>query len=596
MNITVTKNQVILDTSYILNDKEYNVNQCYFTFSNDYSDNLVKKAVFIQGTNAIEMLITNNQCGIPEEVLNNGTFQLHVYAYEADGEELVLRYSPSYTTAYVRTGSYVENTTNTEPITPTDKEQIEQALQNVETQINNLDINATKTDNTTTITVTKKDGTQEIVQILDGTDGVGIESIEKTSTDELVDTYTINYTNGNTSTFDVTNGRSIVSIEKTASQNYVDTYTITYNDNTTSTFTVTNSEVTNEEFNNLKNRYDALISILPKVSGSGTSISLNNTSAYYLDTELNSTQLTQDGTPTPDNPVNINVITGSNNIKIQNKNLFNINGDVNTRYNGQTGNYNSVENNNLTTTYSTNDGYSYGQRIYVGAGKKVTISSVVTDINSTGSKSAIIMCFNDNTTTGVQSVAFDNTEINTRKSFSFTPNTDYIIVTFAGRYNGFVSATFTDIQVEYGETVTTYIPHQEQNYTINLGTLEYCKIGDYADQLFKNTTNSPYYDNTLIENEWYLKKNVGKIESYNGETITTPYISTTGGLDTGATVYYGLATPTYIHITAEDYPTLQPQLEAIYNNAVAYDSQTNVSQTNANLPFNISISTIAKME
>ena len=39
-----------------------------------------------------------------------------------------------------------------------------------------------------------------------GTDGKGIQSIVKTSTSGLVDTYTITYTNGDTTTFTVTNG------------------------------------------------------------------------------------------------------------------------------------------------------------------------------------------------------------------------------------------------------------------------------------------------------------------------------------------------------------------------------------------------------
>lgn len=132
MNISVTKNQVSINTDYILNDGEYNVNNCSFSFSDDYTDDLVKKAVFIQGTNKIEMSIVNNECAIPAEVLNNGQIEIHVYAYEVDGDELVLRYSPTYDTAYVRLGSYVEDTTNTEPITPTDKEQIEQSLIDLE--------------------------------------------------------------------------------------------------------------------------------------------------------------------------------------------------------------------------------------------------------------------------------------------------------------------------------------------------------------------------------------------------------------------------------------------------------------------------------
>ena len=42
----------------------------------------------------------------------------------------------------------------------------------------------------------------------DGEDGRGIVSIEKTGTQGLVDTYTITYTDGTTSTFEVTNGQS----------------------------------------------------------------------------------------------------------------------------------------------------------------------------------------------------------------------------------------------------------------------------------------------------------------------------------------------------------------------------------------------------
>ena len=80
-----------------------------------------------------------------------------------------------------------------------------------------------------------------------GATGNGIQSIEKTSSNALTDTYTILFTDGSSTTFEVENGKGIVSIEKTSSEGNVDTYTITYNDDTTSTFTVTNGEVTNEE-------------------------------------------------------------------------------------------------------------------------------------------------------------------------------------------------------------------------------------------------------------------------------------------------------------------------------------------------------------
>ena len=119
-----------------------------------------------------------------------------------------------------------------------------------------------------------------------GEDGKSVVSIEKSSSDGLVDTYTITYSDNSTSTFTVTNGEdgiqgekgedghtsvitigengnwyvdgvdtgikaqgesgkdgnSVVSIEKTSSDGLVDTYTISYSDGSTSTFTVTNGE------------------------------------------------------------------------------------------------------------------------------------------------------------------------------------------------------------------------------------------------------------------------------------------------------------------------------------------------------------------
>ena len=85
-----------------------------------------------------------------------------------------------------------------------------------------------------------------------GADGVGIDSIAKTGTNDNVDTYTIYYSNNTTYTYTVTNGVDgtpgtpgadgvgIDSIAKTSTNDNVDTYTIYYNNNTTYTFTVTN--------------------------------------------------------------------------------------------------------------------------------------------------------------------------------------------------------------------------------------------------------------------------------------------------------------------------------------------------------------------
>lgn len=73
-----------------------------------------------------------------------------------------------------------------------------------------------------------------------GKTGNSIESIVKTSTEVLTDTYTITFTWGNTSTFEVENGNGIVSITKTGTDVLTDTYTVLFSNETTTTFDVVN--------------------------------------------------------------------------------------------------------------------------------------------------------------------------------------------------------------------------------------------------------------------------------------------------------------------------------------------------------------------
>ena len=88
-----------------------------------------------------------------------------------------------------------------------------------------------------TYTITYSDGT---TSTFDVTNGNGITSVAKTGTAGLVDTYTIAYSDGSTSTFYVTNGNGIVSVAKTGTAGLVDTYTITLTDGSMSTFEVNN--------------------------------------------------------------------------------------------------------------------------------------------------------------------------------------------------------------------------------------------------------------------------------------------------------------------------------------------------------------------
>lgn len=186
MKINVTVSSVIIDNDYIVNKGEYKVNPCEFTFSEEYTNDLVKKAIFVIGNTEIERAIINNKCDIPYDVLDSEVFKLCVYAYEVVENELVLRYSPTYAKVFLREGSYRGVTGSGEVITPTQYEQYEQALNDglnemneklaeVDTaldQVENVDIDAEKEGNTAIVIITNREGNQKQVEINDGLDYV----------------------------------------------------------------------------------------------------------------------------------------------------------------------------------------------------------------------------------------------------------------------------------------------------------------------------------------------------------------------------------------------------------------------------------------
>ena len=170
-----------------------------------------------------------------------------------------------------------------------------------------------------TYTVTYNDGTTTTFEV---TNGNGIESIEKTATNGLVDTYTVTYNDGTTTTFEVTNGNGIESIEKTATSGLVDTYTVTLTDGSTTTFHVTNGEVGSPlNFNNRNQNYTSATDLKIYVATSGDDTNdgtFNNpvktlkrafelSAQYYTDSRI---EIVESGT------YDIGLVTNSGNIHI----------------------------------------------------------------------------------------------------------------------------------------------------------------------------------------------------------------------------------------------------------------------------------------
>ena len=451
-----------------------------------------------------------------------------------------------------------------------------------------------------------------------GATGNGIASVTKTGTSGLVDTYTITFTNGNTTTFTVANGNGIDRIELTSTSGAVKTYTIYYTNGTTSTFDVTDGEVTQEqldETNEEVERAKMVYNALPKVNGTGTSITMNNTAECPVyDVELSPSALEQATT------------TGKNNIPTQESaweqgTILSSNGENSSSttrirtigyYPITQGDYYlSIQNNNycwlnilyydnnnnyITSQFSISsvdgmqnaqisipDNVAYFRAIirktddstittteietikpmieqsltateyepYTGGQPSPnpqypqTIHTVSGDNNvkiynlniwneqwengywsrSTGAKGSgdnYLRCTDYIPITPNTSIYFTKPSEYANYSVIFYDNTKTIIAnvptytssqsftspsnaSYFTFYCALSSGTATynnNIMINYGTTAKDYVSHQEQNFPITLGDLEYCKIGDYEDEFMKPSGKNLFDKDNIIEGKY----------------------------------------------------------------------------------------------
>ena len=448
-----------------------------------------------------------------------------------------------------------------------------------------------------------------------GATGNGISSVRKTSTSGLVDTYTITYTNGTTTTFDITNGED--------------------------------GEVTQEQLDKVQaelDYYKMLENALPKVEGEGESITLDNTAKCPMKLGFKG-QIQQDGEPTPTNPIDIHIVSGDNEIKVEGKNLL--------PSFGSKSNYSvDINSNNYEITINgtpSSSGQIISSNDFVLEAGTYKMYSKYVSGTITGAVQFILL-----KTNAFKQLTYLANNYTTDKEIEFTldEKTTLRQCVYIGGTDRAYSNFKIKVQIVKGTTISDFVEHKEYTKEINLGDIEVGGIGEYEDEFFKNTTDSEYYDSTLLQDKWYLKKRIGKkvldgsenenwvidstgTENYSYRTTITGlpienigysnYFkrvniannNTNQGFDvrkSGTTntqfrfrygtedtltnwktwlsthntiVYYALATPTNILLN----DTLQETLDSFYS----WQEQTNIMQENNDLPFVIRASAIRDM-
>lgn len=354
------------------------------------------------------------------------------------------------------------------------------------------------------------------------------------------------------------------------------------------------------------------------VEGTGTDITLENTSLYApINTELLGDTI-QDGTPTPDSPIAVQTVTGNQNIKIEGKNLFNL-----TSISMSSGTA-TLDNGEITLSWA--------------GGFNLDLEDIVYNLDS--SKSYTISFKHKGAALNLRNRLAGTTTV--KETYTDTNYTSYDvrvsgINAFQFRFirkDTTGTAYIKDIQIEKGSTATAYEPYQSQSYAVNLGTTELCKIGDYQDYIYKEgkkwylhkeigkytfTGNETFTSQSYGTNSWLVNSIINTIPNdnlklcisniftgipkseRNNEVSNSIYANTTTALyirntsftsqaqiqsaTNGNYVYYVLATPTTTEITDTE---LLAQL-TLLSNATTYDEATNIS-SKGDLPSILNVS------
>ena len=237
------------------------------------------------------------------------------------------------------------------------------------------------------------------------------------------------------------------------------------------------------------------------ITGTGSSFTLDKTIPATLKSVKPCGNTEQDGTPTPDAPVDIHVVTGTQTVTITGKNLFLL--------------PESGEKNNITFTNNGDESFSISSSAAASATANFTRRYSKTFIGQTGDSVVFTISTNKPLPTGCNAyltarsdnaylqdladLVGDGTRTSATQTRTLEAGITILEVVVRVTSGSTVDISDVTVQAEIGATPTDYEPYQSQTFTLNLGSTELCKIGDYQDYIYKSG------------DYWYVHKAVDKV-------------------------------------------------------------------------------------
>lgn len=135
MKLIVGINKIEIDEADNFNSGEYNIHDMIYELDEVYNG-LTLKATFSDGERSYCVLLENNHCIIPYEIFEtSGIKEFGLFGYEVNGDNLVLRYSPTPIKKYVDVGSYKDSFDNYKQPTADVVEQLVARIEEAEAEV-----------------------------------------------------------------------------------------------------------------------------------------------------------------------------------------------------------------------------------------------------------------------------------------------------------------------------------------------------------------------------------------------------------------------------------------------------------------------------
>jgi len=216
-------------------------------------------------------------------------------------------------------------------------------------------------------------------------------------------------------------------------------------------------------------------------------VTYNNVTIYPMIVEESTSgdyePYTGGATPRPDFPQQIHEVSGDNEINVCGKNLFTTSGLQSSGWN--------VSIDNPLKGMSAGDYTISCQNKYITSGKGIAICFNNTPNTDTGRIGSYFVGYD-----------FGNTIMNQTKTLTQEQlNATYMVILGSDSSNSQQVIENMQIQLEKSSTATTYEPHNEDTYELDLGDIKMRGIGTYEDYFVRNSGKNLLNKETCEKNK-----------------------------------------------------------------------------------------------